>query len=115
MESISGGEAFQWEESFMETIQKLLSSGVCIWHYYKRIIEEFFDLKLGAMSMEYYGINFMELLRYVGFNKEDKIKNQRFLSGLPTFYKDKIQYDEPKSIEDPIWKDKHLHDQSKGS
>jgi hypothetical protein len=47
---------------------------------------------------------FLELLRYVGYIKEEKVKIQRFLSGLPSFYRDKIQFDEPKTLEETIRK-----------
>jgi hypothetical protein len=67
-------------------------------------MQEFFELKLGNMTMEEYEKKFLELLRYVGFIKEEKVKIQRFLSGLPSFYKDKIQFDEPKTLEETIRK-----------
>jgi hypothetical protein len=77
-------------------------------------MQEFFELKLGNMTMEEYEKKFLELLRYVGFIKREKVKIQRFLSGLPSFYKDKIQFDEPKTLEETIRKEKYLYDQNKG-
>jgi hypothetical protein len=56
----------------------------------------------------------LELLRYVSYIKDEKEKIQRFLSGFPAFYKDKIQFDEPKTLEETIRKAKYLYDQSKG-
>ena len=38
-------------------------------YYYKKKMEEFFELKLGGMSMEEYERKFLELMRYVGFIK----------------------------------------------
>ena len=43
-------------------------------------MEELSELKLGSMSMDEYENNFLELLRYVGFIKEEKVKMQTFLS-----------------------------------
>jgi hypothetical protein len=77
-------------------------------------MKEFFELKLGNMTMEEYENKFLELLRYVGFIKEEKVKIQRFLSGLPYFYKDKIQFDEPKTLEKTIRKAKYLYEKRKG-
>ena len=57
---------------------------------------------------------FLDLMRYVDCIKEEKIKIQRFLSGLPSFYKDRIQYDEPKSLEEAIRKSKYMYEQNKG-
>jgi hypothetical protein len=36
------------------------------------------------------------------------------LSGLPSFISDKIQYDDPKTLEETIRRDKCLYDQHKG-
>jgi hypothetical protein len=44
-----------------------------------------------------------------------KVKIQRFLSGLPTFYSDKIQYDNPKNLEKVIRRENHLYDKIRGS
>jgi len=45
----------------------------------------------------------------VRFIKDEKVKIQRLLSGLPTFYKDKIQYDEPKTFKETIRKEKYMY------
>jgi hypothetical protein len=42
----------------------------------------------------------------VGFIKDEKVNIHRFLSGIPYFYKDKIQYDEPINLIETIRKDK---------
>ena len=61
-----------------------------------------FELKLGIMTMDEYEKRFFELLKYVDFIKDEKVKIQRFLSGLPSFYIDKIQYDNPETLEEAI-------------
>jgi hypothetical protein len=53
-------------------------------------MHEFFEIILRNMTMEEYENNILELLRYVGYIKEDKVKIQRFLSGFHAFYKYKI-------------------------
>jgi hypothetical protein len=63
-------------------------------------MKEFFELKLGNMTMDEYDRRFFELLKYVGFKKDEKVKIQRFLSGLPSLYSDKIQYDNPRTLEE---------------
>ena len=62
------------------------------------------------MTMEAYEKSFLELLKYVNFIKDDKVKIHRFLSDLPDSCKDKIQYDRPKTLIDSIWKEKLLYD-----
>jgi len=54
------------------------------------------------MKMDEYEKMFFELLKYVDFIKDDKVKIQRFISGLPSFYNDKIQYDNLITLEEVI-------------
>jgi hypothetical protein len=42
------------------------------------------------------------------------VKIQRYLSGFPSFISDKIQYDDPKTLEETIRRDKCLYDQQRG-
>jgi len=73
-------------------------------HYYDKKMQDLTELKLENMTMEEYEKKFLELLRYVGYIKEDKVNIQRLLSGLSAFYRDGIQFDEPKALEEAIRK-----------
>ena len=64
--------------------------------------------------MEEYANNFLELLRCVRYIKDEKVKIQRFLSGLPQSYKDKIEFYEPRTLEEAIRKAKYCYEKSKG-
>ena len=78
-------------------------------HYYERNMKEFFELKLGSMTMDEYEKRFFELFKYVDFIKDKKVKIQRFLSRLPSFYSDKIQYDIPNTLEESIRSAKNIY------
>jgi hypothetical protein len=78
-------------------------------------MKELFELKLGTMIMEEYEKRFFELLNYVDLIKNEKVKIQRFLSGLPFFYSEKIQYDNPKMLEETIRRERHIYEKIKGS
>jgi hypothetical protein len=78
--------------------------------YYDKKME-FFELKLGSMTIYEYERRFLELLKYVSFIKDEKVKIQRYLSGFPSFINDKIQYDDPKTLEETIRHTKCLYDQ----
>jgi hypothetical protein len=52
-------------------------------------------------------------LKYVSFIKDETINIQRYLSGLPSFISEKIQYDDPKTLEETIRRAKFLYDQMK--
>jgi hypothetical protein len=62
-------------------------------------MQDLFELKLGSMKMDEYERIFLELLRYIGFIKDDKVEIKIFMSGIPCFYSDKIHFDEPKTLE----------------
>ena len=53
-------------------------------------------------------------MRYVWYTKDEKLKTQRFLSGLPQAYKDRIEFYEPRNLGEEIRKDKYCYDQRKG-
>jgi hypothetical protein len=77
-------------------------------------MQEFFEIRLGSMSMAEYEKKFLGLLKYVRFIGDEKVKIRIFLSVLPSFYKKNIKYDEPKTLTEAIMKDKYLYEQGGG-
>ena len=65
------------------------------------------------MTNKEYTSQFLELLRYVPYFKEEKAKIQRFISGFMVEFKDKIEFVETRSLEESIQKLKHCYEQSK--
>ena len=63
--------------------------------------------------MEEYANKFLELLRYVMYIRDDKVKIQHFLSGLRQSYKDRIDFDETWTLEEAIRKAKYYYNQNK--
>ena len=47
-------------------------------------------------------------------SKMEKVKIQHFLSGLPRSYKDRIEFNEPRTLEEAVRKDKYCYEKSKG-
>jgi hypothetical protein len=70
--------------------------------YYDRKMKEFFEFKLGSMTIDEYKRSFLELLKYVPFIKDETVKIQRYLSGPPPSIGDNIQYVDPKTMEETI-------------
>ena len=96
----------QWKKIVWKQFkQKYLSD-----RYYDDKIKEFHELRLGQLTMEEYANKFLELLRYVRYIRDDKVKIRRFLSGLPQPYKDRIEFDEPRTLEEAIRKAKYCYD-----
>ena len=67
-----------WKQFKKYFKQKYLSD-----KYYDDKIKEFHELRLGQQTMEEYANKFLELLRYVRYIKDEKMKIQHFLSGFP--------------------------------
>src|ERR1700678_650821 len=61
--------------------------------------------------MKEYVNKFLDLLRYVPYIKAEKAKAQHFISGLPKEYRNRIEFDEPKTLEDTIRKATYCHEQ----
>jgi hypothetical protein len=53
-------------------------------------MQELFELNMGCMTMEEYEKTLLALLKYVGFIKYEKVKINKFLSGITSFYKENI-------------------------
>jgi hypothetical protein len=82
--------------------------------YYDNKMKELFELKLESITIDKYEIIFLELLKYFKFIKYDKVKIQRYLSGFPLIISDKIQYDDPKTLEKTIRCAKCLYEKQRG-
>jgi hypothetical protein len=53
---------------------------------------------MGQLTIDEYINKFIELMRYVPYIKDEKVKMQRFISGLPQSYQDKIEFDETNTL-----------------
>ena len=97
-----------WHEFKRLSRKKYLSE-----RYYDGKCNAFYELKMGSMKDDEYMTKFLELFRHVLYLKDDKTKFKIFTSGLPLTFKDRIEYDEPRSLEEVIGKLKHCYEQSK--
>jgi hypothetical protein len=79
--------------------------------YFDGKTKEFYELKLGQLIIEEYVNKFLELLRYVPYIKDEKVKVQRIISGLPQTYRNRIEFNEPKTLEDTIRKVRYCYEQ----
>jgi hypothetical protein len=74
-------------------------------------MKEFFELKLDNQTIDEYEQIFLELLKYVSFIKDESVKIQRYLIGLLPPIRDKIQYDDPNTMEETITRENFLFEQ----
>ena len=70
--------------------------------YYGEQAKEFYELKLGTMNMKELNSKFLSLLHYVPYIVDESHKVQWFLNCLPFHIRDKIEYDNPKNLEEAM-------------
>jgi hypothetical protein len=95
--------SWKWFEKYFQ--KKYLSE-----RYFYEKAKEFYELKLGQLTIEEYVNKFLDLLRYVPYIKAEKVKAQRLINGLPKEYRNQIEFDEPKTLEDTIRKATYCHE-----
>ena len=76
---------FTWREFKRYFQNKYLTK-----RYYDKKMKEFFELKIGSMTIDEYERRFLEQLKYVSFIKDGIVNIQRYLSAFPSFIGDKI-------------------------
>eukprot|EP00253_Pinus_taeda_P025982 PITA_25982 len=81
--------------------------------FYDEKAREFHDLGLGQQTMDEFITHFNSLLHYVPYIREEKAKVQRFVSNLPPYMRETIEFDNPKSIDEVIRKARIYYQQSK--
>jgi hypothetical protein len=79
--------------------------------YFNEKTNEFYELKLRQLTIEEYVNRFLELLWYIPYIKAEKEKVQRFISGLPKDYQNMIEFDELRTLEDTIQKERYFYEQ----
>jgi len=72
--------------------------------FYDEKVKEFHDLRLGQQSMDEFIAKLTSLLCYVPYIREEKSKVQCFISKLPTHMKERMEYDNPKTMDENIRK-----------
>ena len=82
-----GERKMKWKQFKKYFKKKYLSD-----RYYDDNIKEFHELRLGQQAMDEYANKFLELLRYVRYIRDEKVKIQQFLSGLTQAYKDRMGF-----------------------
>eukprot|EP00253_Pinus_taeda_P013617 PITA_13617 len=81
--------------------------------FYDEKAKEFHDLHLGQQTMDEFITRFTSLLRYVPYIREEKAKVQRFVSSLPPYMRERIEFDNPKSMDEVIRKARICYQQSR--
>ena len=95
------------------TFEKYFKKNFLSEQYYKERGKEFYELKLGTMNMKELNSKFLSLLCYVPYIVDEKPKVQQFLSCLPFHIKDRIEYDNPKTLEEAMQKANFFYEKNR--
>eukprot|EP00253_Pinus_taeda_P010629 PITA_10629 len=96
-----------------DKFQKYFKERYLTEHFYDEKAQEFHDLRLGQQSMDEFINRFTSLLCYVPYIKEEKAKVQRFVSSLPTYIRERIEFDNPRTMDEAIRKARICYQQNK--
>eukprot|EP00253_Pinus_taeda_P018941 PITA_18941 len=96
-----------------EKFQKYFKERYLTERFYDEKAREFHDLRLGQQSMDEFINRFTSLLRYVPYIKEEKAKVQRFVSSLPAYIRERIEFDNPRTMDEAIRKARICYQQNK--
>eukprot|EP00253_Pinus_taeda_P010499 PITA_10499 len=96
-----------------DSFQKYFKERYLTERFYDEKAREFHDLRLGQQIMDEFITRFTSLLCYVPYIREEKAEVQRFVSNLPPYMRERIEFDNPKSMDEVIRKARICYQQSK--
>ena len=72
--------------------------------FFDQKVKEFDELCMVSMTMDAFINIFLDLLYYVPYIKEEKVNIQHFLGCLPPSFRDRIEFDMPKTLDTTLHK-----------
>ena len=78
--------------------------------FFKRKVKEFHELRMVSMTMGSFVNKFLDLLHYVPYIKDEKVKIQQFLGCLPPNFHERIEFDIPKTFDTTLHKARILYE-----
>ena len=72
--------------------------------FFDRKVKQFNNLRMGSMTMDSFINNFLDLLCYITYINDEKVKIQQFLGCIPPKFQERIESDMPKRLETTLHK-----------
>ena len=72
--------------------------------FFDRKVKEFHELRMGSMTMNAFINILFDLLHYVPYIKDKKVKIQQFLGCLPPNFRETIEFDMDKTLDTTLHK-----------
>jgi hypothetical protein len=112
-EDLKNVKGIHEKEFLWKQFEKYFKKKYILEKYFNGNTKEFYELNLGQLTIDEYINKFLELIRYVPYIKDEKVKMKCFISGIPQSFRDIIEFDEPKTLEDNIRKARYCYEQFK--
>jgi len=87
LEYIKNVKGIREEKLTLDEFESIFRKKYHYKRYYGGKAKDIYDLKMGSMRDEECTTKFLEVLRYVPYLKDEKVKIQRFISGFSLTYK----------------------------
>ena len=72
--------------------------------FFDRQVKEFHELRMGSMTMDAFNNRFLDLLHYVPYIKDEKMKIHQFLGCIPPNFRERIEFDMPTTLDTTLHK-----------
>ena len=72
--------------------------------FFDRKVKEFHELHMGSMTMDAFINRFLDLLHYVPYIIEEKVKIHQFLGSILASFGDMIEFDMPNTLNTALHK-----------
>ena len=72
--------------------------------FFDRKVKVFHELRMVSMNIDDYIGIFLDMLPYVPYIKDEKVKIQKFLGCILPNFKDRIEFDMPKTLDTTLHK-----------
>ena len=68
---------------------------------------------MGSMTMDSFINRFLDMLHYVLYIKDEKVKIHQFLGCLPPNFQERNEFDMPKTLDTTLYKDRLCYEHGK--
>ena len=91
-------------EIHWDKFQKIFEENYMLESFFDWKVKEFHQLCVGSMTMDTFINRFLDLLNYVPYIKDEKVKIQQFLGCLFPNFRERTEFDMPKTLDTTLHK-----------
>ena len=81
--------------------------------FFDRKVKELHKLHMGSMTMDAFINRFLDMLHYVPYIKDEKVKIQQFIGCLPPKFRERIEFNMPKTLDTTLHKARIYYEHGK--